>query len=139
MPIKVNISDEKGKTWKLDVEPDTLSGKSIADEIDGSSISADLAGYKLKLTGGSDISGFPMTENVEGIGLKRLLLKKGWGMRDNRPGVRVRKTVRGKTVTEQTSQINMKVTKAGLKPLADVFPDQNKAAEPKAAPAPAAA
>ncbi len=137
MPIKVNIS-ESGKTWKLEVEADRISGKSIADEIDGSMLSADLSGYKLKITGGSDLSGFPMTESVEGIGLKRILLKKGWGMRDTRPGVRIRKTVRGKTIADSTAQLNMKVTHKGQKSLAEIFPDQNKAPEP-AVEAPAAA
>ena len=76
--------------------------------------------------GGSDISGFPLSKDVEGIGLKRVLLTKGWGMHDSREGVRLRKTVRGKRIALTTSQINLKVLKHGTKKLAEIFPEQNK-------------
>lgn len=147
MPLKLNIS-EKGKAWKVEVEPDALEGKSIGDVIDGKLISADLAGYELEITGGSDFAGFPMKKSVEGVALKRVLLTKGWGLH-TRPkglskkpisfikGLRLRKTVRGKTISEKSVQINIKVLKAGSKKLAEIFPDQNKAPEPVVKEAPA--
>jgi len=130
MPVKLNIS-EKGKAWKLEVSEDLLSGKSIGDKFDGKEIKPELEGYELEITGGSDNAGFPLSKDVEGLGLKKLLLKKGWGMKDSRAGIRLRKTVRGKAVSGTTSLVNIKVLKAGKKPLIEVFPEQEKKEEAK--------
>ena len=46
MPLKLNIS-EKGKSWKLEVEPEVLSGKSIGDTFDGKLLKPELEGYEL--------------------------------------------------------------------------------------------
>jgi small subunit ribosomal protein S6e len=124
MAFKLNITD-KGKSWKIDSEGDFIVGKSIGEKIDGKEINADLNGYELEISGGSDIAGFPLSKNVEGIGLKRVLKTKGWGMWDSKKGIRRRKTVRGKTISEKTVQINIKVLKEGGKNLSEVFPDQN--------------
>ena len=132
MPFKLNIS-EKGKAWKLQIESESLVGKSIGDKINGKDIKAELEGYELQITGGSDLAGFPHSNNVEGLGLKRVLLTKGFAMRDNYPGIRRKKTVRGKQISESSSQINLSVLKSGPKKLADIFPDQNKPAEAKPA------
>ncbi len=134
MPFKINISDKDGKTWKVEVVEETISGKSLGDKIDGKDIKPELEEYELEITGGSDQAGFPLAKNVEGIGLKRVLLSHGWGMRDTREGVRRRKTVRGKILTETTAQVNVKVLKAGKKSLSEVFPDQNKPKEEKPLP-----
>ena len=125
MPMKVNIS-EKGKAWKLEIADDSLPSKSIGDTIEGKELKQELEGYQLEITGGSDNAGFPLAKDIEGIGLKRVLLTRGFAMRDSYPGIRRRKTVRGKVITATTAQLNLKVTKAGSKPLAEVFPEQNK-------------
>ncbi len=130
MPVKLNIS-EKGKAWKLEVAEDLLSGKSLGDKFDGKEINSDLEGYELEITGGSDSAGFPMSKKVEGLGLKSMILTKGWGMRNSEKGLRLRKTVRGKTLSATTSQVNINVLKAGKKPLAEVFSEQNKKEEAK--------
>ena len=137
MPFKLNIS-EKGKAWKLELSDESLVGKSVGDVVKGNEIKSDLDGYELEITGGSDIAGFPLKKDVEGIALKRVLLTKGWGMRDNTEGMRRRKTVRGSTLSLSVSQINMKVIKSGAKKLSEIFPDQNKAPEEKPAEAKAA-
>lgn len=132
MPLKVNIS-EKGKAWRLEVSEDMLSGKNVGDKFDGKEVKPELEGYELQITGGSDSSGFPLSKDVEGLGLKTALLTKGWGMKAAGKGLRLRKTIRGKIISATTSQVNINVLKAGKKPLAEVFPEQNKAAEaPKA-------
>ena len=139
MPLKLNISDKK-HAWKLEIPSEVLAGKSVGDKISGKIIKPELEGYELEITGGSDISGFPMSKDVEGIGLKKLLLSKGWGMWSKpkglkkkkpraRGGLRLRKTVRGKTISEKVVQLNMKVVKAGAKKLEEIFPDQNKPKE----------
>lgn len=139
MPMKLNIS-EKEKAWKIELESEILSGKSLGDKIQGSEVSADLAGYELEITGASDKSGFPHKENIEGIGQRRVLLTKGWGMH-KRPrkegkkrvstpnGLRLKKTVRGKELSEKTIQVNLKIIKTGSKALKEIFPDQNKPKE----------
>jgi len=130
MPIKLNIS-EKGKAWKIEVPEEILSGKSIGDKFDGKEIKPELDGYELEITGGSDSAGFPLSKDVEGLGLKGLLLKKGWGMKNSGEGLRLRKTVRGKIISGTTSQVNINVLKAGKKKLEEIFPEQNKGEELK--------
>lgn len=125
MVLKLNISDS-GKAWKLELESSGLIGKAIGDRIDGRDIGSDFEGYELEIRGGSDKSGFPLSKDIEGIGLKRVLLTRGWGMRDSRKGIRKRKSVRGKQISETTVQINLNVAKVGKKSLAEIFPDQNK-------------
>ncbi len=130
MPFKLNISN-KGKAWKIEKEFEFIVGKSIGDKFSGKEISHDLEGYELQITGGSDLSGFPLYSKVEGIGLKKMLLKKGFGMRNNTSGLRLRKTVRGKNIADKTSQINIKVLKEGHKNLEQIFPEQNQPKEKK--------
>lgn len=138
MPHKLNISD-KGKSWKIEIEDSVLAGKSVGDKFDGKEIKPELAGYELEITGGSDLAGFPLSKEIEGVALKKVLLSKGWGMhkrpkgirkRISQPrGLRKRKTVRGKTISEKTTQINIRVLKHGEHSLAKMFPDQNKPKE----------
>ena len=134
MPIKLNIS-EKGKAWKLEIPEEVLSGKSIGDKFDSKEIKPELEGYELEITGGSDNAGFPLSKNVEGLGLKGVILSKGWGMKDSTEGIRRKKTVRGKVVSGTTSQLNIKVLKAGKKPLGEVFSEQIKSETPAEKPA----
>ena len=137
MPFKINVG-HKGKTWKIETEVDALNGRVIGDKVHGKDLKNELEGYEFEITGGSDSAGFPLSKDVEGLGLRKLLLKKGFAMRDSRKGVRIRKTVRGKIISATTSQINLKVIKEGHKKLEDLFSDQNKPkekalkAEPKA-------
>ena len=143
MPFKINISTEKGKTYKIEAEAPGLMQKKLGDKIKGEEISPDLTGYELEITGASDKAGFTAMEDVEGIGLKKVLLDYGKGMH-KRPkgekkvgkkpkGLRLRKTVRGKVISEAIIQINTKVLKEGSKKLSEVFADKSKteAAEPE--------
>jgi small subunit ribosomal protein S6e len=126
MPFKLNIGEKSGKTWKLELTSEFLIGKNVGDIIHGKEISADLEGYELKIAGASDVAGFPHKASVEGPVLRRVLLTRGWGMWDNTEGMRRRKTVRGKQLSEKTMQINLEVTKHGHKKLAEIFPEQNQ-------------
>ncbi len=131
MPFKLNIG-QKGKSWKLETDAEYLAGKSIGATIEGKEITQELEDYTFEITGGSDHAGFPLSKNVEGIGLKRLLLTRGWGMHEKTKGLRRRKTTRGKIIASTTTQINLKVIKEGKKPLEEIFPDQNKPKEKQA-------
>jgi len=144
MAFKLNISD-KGKAWKIETESEFLVGKTIGDKINGKEIKHELEGYEFEITGGSDNAGFPLSKDVPGLALKALLLKKGFGMKDNIEGMRRRKTVRGGTISQLVTLINLKVVKHGTKHLNEIFPEQNKPKEKKTAapavpavPAPAA-
>ena len=110
----------------------------IGDKLDGSIVSADLEGYKLEITGTSDMSGFPGIKGQIGGQLRRLLLtREDKGMRPTRPrGLRLKKTVRGEEITEKTSQINLKVLKEGAKNFDEICPPkvkEEKKEAPKAA------
>jgi len=128
------VIGNKGKAWKVELDSEVLAGKSLGDKVDGKDLKAELEGYEIEITGGTDTAGFPLKSDVEGIGLRRVLLTKGWGMRDSRKGVRIRKTVRGKTISEKVTQINLKVVKEGKKKLSDIFPEQNTAEQSSAVP-----
>jgi small subunit ribosomal protein S6e len=144
MAFKINISNNDGKTYKVELESEALIGKELGEKINGKDIVPSMEGYELVITGASDKAGFTSHEQVEGVGLKKLLLSYEKGMHkrpkhegkkkrsNTRPrGLRLRKTVRGKVISPEIIQINTKIVKAGTKPLSEVFPDQNKAPEPE--------
>lgn len=144
MPFKINISEKSGKTYKLESESEAIVGKSLHDKFKGEEISPDLQGYELEIAGASDKSGFTAVKEVEGVGLKKVLLSYEKGMRKkprkegkkklsnkNPKGLRLRKTVRGKIISPAISQINIKVLKEGDKKLSEIFPEQNKVPEPE--------
>ena len=144
MVFKINISEKSGKTYQLEAEGKELLDKSLHDKVEGTDVSNELGGYEFEITGTSDSSGFTSMENVEGTGLKKLLLTYGKGMH-KRPrregkkkvsnfkpkGLRMRKTVRGKVISPAVVQINLKILKEGNKKLSEIFSEQN---QPKAEP-----
>ncbi len=116
MAFKVVVSDPKNrKAYQKDADEAAsgLSGKKIGEKLAGDFLG--LTGYELEITGGSDKDGFPMRKDVEGIGRKRALLSGGAGFHPKMKGQRKRKSVRGNTISDQISQINMKITKHGEK------------------------
>jgi len=140
--FKINISNKDGKTYKLELESEELIGKQLHDKIDGKDLLADLEGYEFEITGASDKAGFPALENIEGIGLKKVLLSYEKAMKKrpkyegkkkrskNKPkGLRLRKTVRGKVISQDITQINLKTIKEGAKKLQEIFPEQAKGKE----------
>ena len=142
MAFKINISD-KGKTFKIDLDTEALIGKKIGEKIEGKEIKSELEGYEFEITGTSDKAGFPGKKDIEGTALRKVLLTKGWGMK-KRPrkegkkkkrrmikGLRLKKTVRGNTISKDTIQINMTVIKEGTKKLEEIFPKTEKAEEKK--------
>jgi len=126
--VKIIIG-HKGKAWRFEVGNETVAGRVIGDKVSGGEVKAELEGYEFEITGGSDDSGFPFSKDIEGLGLRKVLLTTGFGMRERTRGLRRRKTVRGKVITEKIAQINMKVIKTGSKKLEEIFADQNKPKE----------
>ena len=106
--FKLTISDIKGKSLSKelkDSDANPLLGLQLGNETDASIVG--LTG-KLKLTGGSDKSGIPMRNDIHGAARKRVLLSKGVGLQDAEIGQRVRKLMRGNTISEEIYQINCK-------------------------------
>ena len=106
--FKLTISDIKGKSLSKelkDSDANPLLGLQLGNETDATVVG--LSG-KLKLTGGSDKSGVPMRIDVHGAARKRVLLSKGVGLHDAEHGERVRKLIRGNTISEEIYQINCK-------------------------------
>lgn len=129
--FKINISD-KGKTYKVESENESLVGKKIGETINGGDISADLAGYEIEITGTGDLSGITGKKGLEGANYHRELLTYGFGMKDRRKGMRLRKTLRGEEISLKTHQINSKVIKEGTKKFADLLkPAEETPAEEK--------
>jgi small subunit ribosomal protein S6e len=130
MEIKVNVGDPKTKrTVTLTMSADnakSIYGKRISDKIRGELV--EKSGYEFEITGGSDNAGFPMRRDVVGTGRRKLLVTNSTGQRQTRKGVRIRKTVAGNTVSEFTSQLNVKVVKHGSAPLVEApAPAEEKA------------
>ena len=106
--FKLTVSDIKGKsvTKELkDSDANPLLGLELGKETDA--VIVGLKG-KLKITGGSDKSGVPMRNDIHGAARKRVLLSKGVGLQDVEFGQRVRKLMRGNTISEEIYQINCK-------------------------------
>lgn len=88
-----------------DSDANPLLGLEIGKEADATIVG--LKG-KLKITGGSDKSGVPMRSDIHGAARKRVLLSKGVGLQDAEIGQRVRKLMRGNTISEEIYQVNCK-------------------------------
>lgn len=88
-----------------DTDVNPLLGLQIGNETDATIVG--LKG-KLKITGGSDKSGVPMRSDIHGAARKRVLLSKGIGLQDVEFGQRVRKLMRGNTISEEIYQVNCK-------------------------------
>lgn len=120
MAFKINVS-HNGITKKYETGNEELVGLSIGEKIRGELISPELEGYELEITGTSDKAGFPGLPNVAGPFLKKIILKKGRGMKDNTEGIRRRKTIRGKEISQDIVQINTKVIKEGKTKSSELF------------------
>jgi len=109
--FKVVISDpETGRSTSVEVEGNQaapLIGRKIGEVVDGTPLG--LRGHKLQITGGSDRDGFPMGPSVHGGVRVSSILAGGTGFRPKKKGERRRKTVKGNTITESITQINVKI------------------------------
>ena len=122
--FRVVISDTKnGKAYQVEVsgaQANKFLGKMI-----GSTIGGDLVGlpsYELQITGGTDKNGFPMRGDIPGRQRRKILTFGGTGHHPTDEGQRRRKTVCGKEISDNISQINAAIIKHGPKPV-DAFLD----------------
>ena len=125
MPVLIIADPEAGTNEKRELEDARMSslvGLRIGETIDG--IVADLAGYRIQLTGGTDKDGIPMRPDVHGGVKARIVLSGGVGFKPKNKGERKRVVVRGNTVTAETTFLNFKIVE---KPKGQ----KKKKAEPK--------
>ncbi len=97
----------RAKAWQMTVKGDKASrliGLKIGDTFEGSIV--DLPGVILKITGGTDNSGFPMRPDLPGPAKRRILLSGPPGFHPREKGERRRKTVRGNMISDEIVQIN---------------------------------
>ncbi len=97
----------RAKAWQIalgDPAASQLIGLKIGDTFDGALVG--LPGYRLKIRGGSDNSGFPMLPSIPGPVKKKALLSGPPGFHPREKGERRRKTVRGNTISHDIVQIN---------------------------------
>lgn len=127
--FKLTINDVKsGKSYNTQMNTDAFKSKKIGDSVSGDNIG--FKGYEFKITGGSDGAGFPMRKDVDGqVRRKGLFSKSGVGVNIPRRGNKIRKSVRGNTISLNISQINLIVTKYGEKKLAEILGKEEKAEE----------
>ena len=130
--IVSNPYDGMSNSYELkDDVAQSLLGLKIGSIIEASDIG--IKG-KIKITGGSDRSGFPMRSDVLGAVKKYTLLTKGQGLQNVEPGQRKRKLVRGNIITEDIYQINAMLTQkikdfTSPKPAEEAKPaEENKSA-----------
>lgn len=122
MPFKLVISDpEEGKAIQYeldDAKTNALVGRNVGDIVEGDILG--LPGYKFKITGGSDASGFPIRPDVHGSGKKRILIRGPPGFKSKRKGIAKRKTVRGRELSSDISQVNLRIEEKGSTPLEEL-------------------
>ncbi len=124
MEFRVVISDPKtGKAYQKNVtgaNANRLISKQIGDVISGTIL--DLPpDYELEITGGSDKDGVPMRRDIPGAGRRKILLSGGVGFKPKERGLRKRKLVRGRVISKDTLQINVKIVKHGKVPLEEIM------------------
>ncbi|MBI1974026.1 30S ribosomal protein S6e [Candidatus Micrarchaeota archaeon] len=121
--MKLVISEPKtGKSFQTEldkVKSKVLNGMRVGQDLDGSLIGC--AGYKFRITGGTDKDGFPMRADMLGMERKRVLLSKGPGFRPETTGERRKKTIRGNTIGEDIAQVNLKVEAEGATPFVQLL------------------
>ncbi|RZN31680.1 MAG: 30S ribosomal protein S6e [Methanosarcinales archaeon] len=117
--FRVVVSDTKtGKAYQIEVSgasASTFIGRTIGGEVDGNVVG--LAGYTLKITGGSDKGGFPMRNTLPGSMRRKLLVTGGCGFNPNDGGLRRRRSIRGSEIAGDIVQINTTIASYGGTPV----------------------
>lgn len=131
--MKLLYSDKKtGMTSSVELDSDKaalLLNMRIGSELDGTAFG--LTGYKLKITGGSDSSGFPMDSSISGQAKVRAMREKS--RKGGEKGTRRMVTLRGNTITSDTKQVSAIITEYGSKPIEEIFPKKAGAPEQEGA------
>ena len=119
--FKLVVSEGKQSYARAVTDPQSAGflGKRIGESVGGELLG--LTGYTLKITGGTDKSGFAMRPEIPGARQTRVFVGEGFGFAAPRRGMRKRRSFRGSQVSEDTVQINMVVEQKGPKPLGELL------------------
>jgi len=135
--FKLIVSDiVTGKSTASEIEgarAQALIGRSLGEIIDGSPLG--IAQSRLRITGGCDKDGIPMRGDVHGGVKKYIVLSTGPGFKATRHGERRRKLVRGRTITDETYQINVAISKEAPPGKKEAVPIKLSAVQEKPPPA----
>lgn len=122
--FRVVVSDSKtAQAYQVAVSGTAANkfiGKNIGETVSGEALG--LAGYTVRLTGGTDKDGFPMRGDLPGPTRKKILVASGVGYHPKADGVRKRKSMRGREISSDITQINAVIVEYGQKPLNEIFP-----------------
>ncbi len=111
MPVLIISDPDNGTSQKVEIEDQrlrSLVGTRIGSSVDGAI--ADMPGYTLKLTGGTDKDGIPMRPDVHGSVKTSVVLSGGVGYKPENKGEKKRKMVRGNTVSTETTYLNFTIS-----------------------------
>jgi len=114
--MNIVVSDPKTKkaySKKID-NPAIFLGKKIGESMELGLLGLD--GYTAQITGGSDKEGFPMKPDMTGSSRREIYV-----VVDAKKGIRQKVRRRGNQITNEVSQLNLKVTKEGAKPLIEIL------------------
>jgi len=114
--MNIVVSDPKTRkaySKKID-NPAVFIGKKVGETVELGLIGLD--GYSAKITGGSDKDGFPMKPDMAGTNRREIYV-----VMDAKKGLREKVRKRGNQVAQDIAQLNLKVTKEGAKPLAEIL------------------
>ncbi len=130
MPLLIVSDPSTGKSQKVELEDARMTpliGKKIGDVIDGAV--ANMAGYKLKITGGTDKDGIPMRPDIHGSAKSQKILSSGVGFHPKSEGERRRKVIRGNTISSESKFINLAVAGQPKSKVAEVAEKAEKPAK----------
>ena len=130
--MKMVLADPKtGKSYKIELDTTKqkdIIGKRIGTEMDAGF--AGLPGYTIKITGGTDKSGFVMKGDLPGPAKRKILGASGVGFAPKINGQRRRKFVRGNEISIDTSQVNAKIIGYGAKSIGKLLGLEPEEEEP---------
>ncbi len=127
MPILIISDPSTGSSRRVEIDNAklrSLIGTRIGQVTDGAL--ADMQGYKLKLTGGTDKDGIPMRPDVHGSAKPQIILSGGIGYKPTNKGELKRKVVRGNTVSAETTYLNFVIVEAPKGRKKQLKPDEPK-------------
>jgi small subunit ribosomal protein S6e len=67
-----------------------------------------------------------MRRDLPGVKRRRILITKGIGFQANEQGLRLRKSIRGNTISPEVAQLNLKITQFGSKPVDELIKVEEK-------------
>lgn len=115
--FKLIVSDSAtGKSSVNEVEgarAQALIGRSLGEVIDGSTLG--IAPGRIIISGGCDKNGIPMRADVHGSAKKYIVISSGPGFKPVEHGERRRKLVRGRSISDETYQVNFTLEHEGRK------------------------